>query len=125
MFNEKKFIERVRAVNAGAYSPNSDEIATLRTANEADALGLLLDAFRLGFMKGQRAEHKKHIKRRPAKYASDTECKTHLLHNAIDRNKDNEKYIYWMFLHSRALDGTLDLIDKSKENIEQKEAGAG
>ncbi|MCQ5129113.1 hypothetical protein NE562_05530 [Butyricicoccus faecihominis] len=120
MFDEKKFIEKVRAVDLGAYWPNIERQRALMNAAGADTYGLMLDAMRLGFLKGQRAEHKKHIKPRPKAYKNDTECMVHLLHARVDRMKDDETFIRKLHYYAKALENGPGWSGEGRKEAAQK-----
>lgn len=115
-----KFIEKVRAVTPGRFGVSCDELKVLCDANDGRPLDAASDAFLYGFLKGQRAEHKKHVKPRPKDYKNDAECTLHALLRAIDRSKNDERYLNSMFMHSQALDGTLNLIRQARKRLAEE-----
>ena len=100
MFDEKKFIENVRAVKTGNSDMRCCEIVAIREMNKNDMYGALCDAFRLGLRRGRNEERRKHVKKSPT---SDVERRVQWLHAEIDRRRDDEPYINSMVMHSRAL----------------------
>lgn len=57
MFDEKKFMEKIYKVNAGSYEMNTKEMKAMFNAS-ADTFDIMYNAFRYGFLKGQRCERK-------------------------------------------------------------------
>ncbi len=55
MFDAEKFIRMVRAVEPGNYQMRLSEILALHDHN-SEWFDAITDAFRFGFLKGQRAE---------------------------------------------------------------------
>lgn len=117
MNDAQKFIEKVRTIDLGAYWPNLDQFKALLDAAGTDSYTLMIDAMRLGFLKGQRAEHKKHVKHRP-KQETDCEAYRRIVLMDIERYKEDYTFMRTMYLHSKALRHVLEQ-DRGKENETQ------
>lgn len=106
MFDAKKFIERVRAVNPGKSVIHGREIDAIREANRNDLARGIIDAFNLGFLKGQRAEHKKHVKPR-LKFTCQRDVHRRNLEHYINKHAEDDEYIKMLYARARILDDVL------------------
>lgn len=52
---EKRFFDMIEKVIPGDYTPRAFELAALYNKNHGDDWSMIWDAFRFGFLKGQRA----------------------------------------------------------------------
>lgn len=59
---DKKLFELIESVDIGNYSPKYSEVLTIAKVYDNDAINSCLDFFKLGFLKGQRAERSRRRK---------------------------------------------------------------